>query len=340
MKPEKLLLPHVGWLLHEPEDDVARFLNEGWYEYREQAFLWLYAREGDVFVDGGAHFGLYSALYATATQGRVKVWAVEPNPSTRRLLTRNLKLCKLPSARVVPCAIGNAPGRVAFYPGTVAKAAYGGLKSEHAGAPALEVPAITLDQLCQEHAIGTVSLVKLDIEGAEIDALRGARASIAAGRFPVLMVEFTEQNLERFGLSTRDLFDDLESYGNVICRFDEERLRLAAVQYSGPVWYDNYFAVSDIETVNHRLALASPAHRRIARELLRRGAICSALYSSAGRADEATRRAEEAVKTLDAAYARIGEANWRADELQKRLLALQSSAYVRLGRALRLLASD
>lgn len=60
-RPE-LYVPHAGWFRHEPDDEVARFLSEGWFEYKEQAFLWLYLRPGDTFLDGGAHVGLYSVV--------------------------------------------------------------------------------------------------------------------------------------------------------------------------------------------------------------------------------------------------------------------------------------
>src|ERR1035437_4961195 len=79
-RPE-LYVPHAGWFRHEPDDEVARFLSEEWFEYKEQAFLWLYLRPGDTFLDGGAHVGLYSVVAGRALNNSGTIVAVEPHPA-------------------------------------------------------------------------------------------------------------------------------------------------------------------------------------------------------------------------------------------------------------------
>ena len=61
-RSEEVYVPHLGWLMHAPGEEVARSLNEGWFEYREQAFCWLYLQEGASVIDCGAHVGLFSTL--------------------------------------------------------------------------------------------------------------------------------------------------------------------------------------------------------------------------------------------------------------------------------------
>src|ERR1700680_922113 len=74
-----LFVPHIGWLRY-PSNDVVllhlregsfefseqaflwSFLREGAFEFSEQAFLWSFLREEDIFLDIGAHCGLFSAL--------------------------------------------------------------------------------------------------------------------------------------------------------------------------------------------------------------------------------------------------------------------------------------
>jgi FkbM family methyltransferase len=334
LRANSVFLPHAGWFIHETGDAVARFLDEGWYEYREQAFVWLYARPDDVFIDCGAHFGLYAVTYSVAARAGASVWAIEPNPSTRVILRRNLRLHGMTSARILPWAVGDCDGDVEFYSSGPTKAAYSGLHLPEPGASATRVRLISLDQLCSECGIDSVSFLKLDIEGAEIAALQGARESIAAGRLSVLMVEFTEQNLLRSGRTTKDLFAELESLGYRVCRFDEERLQLEPVRYTGPVWYDNYFAVADLQWVNCRLRQATISARRVAHDILRRGRIAQERQDSVRRASDAERRVEVIMTQLQEAYARSGEANWRADEANKRAdhaVKLLEEAYARSG---------
>ena len=337
LKAEEVFVPHVGWFLHEPGDDVAQFLDEGWFEYAEQAFVWLYARQGDVFIDCGAHFGLYSVLYATAAR-EASLFAIEPNPSTLGFLKRNLGLHKNRSARILHCAISNTEGTVEFYAAGAGKAAYSGLTSPDPAVPGTSVSATILDRVCREHGITLANFVKLDVEGSEIAAIRGASESIAEGKLPVLMVEFTEQNLQRSGLSTKDLYNDLKSCGYTVCKFSGQTLELEPVEYTGPVWYDNYFAVTRLDEVNARLREASSQKRRIAREIVRRGQGADRMRSSEAftRAEEADRRAGRALKLLEDAYASTGESNWRADEANHRAdeaLKLLHEAYSCTGQA-------
>lgn len=71
-RPPEIFVPHAGWLRHDADDEVALFLRQGWFEGTEQALAWLYLRPGDVFIDGGAHVGLFSLL-AGRRSGRAGV---------------------------------------------------------------------------------------------------------------------------------------------------------------------------------------------------------------------------------------------------------------------------
>lgn len=94
----EIYVPHVGWLAHPAGDEVALYLSQGLYEYREQAFLWRYVRPGDAVIDCGAHFGLFSVLAAEAMGREGTIIAIEPNPESVSLLEANpetvAKMCR------------------------------------------------------------------------------------------------------------------------------------------------------------------------------------------------------------------------------------------------------
>jgi len=373
MTIDEVFVPHVGWLTCPAEDDVLRFLREGWFEYREQAFWWLYLRDGDSVIDCGAHVGLYSVLAGKACGRRGRVIAIEPHPETAALLRQNLEANEIGHGVILQCALSDAVGSADFYLRGATKAAYSSLRPDAAGAPSIQVPATTIDALCRKKDIRHIDLLKIDAEGAEISILRGAQQSIQSGILPLAVIEFAEHNLRAFGLNTEELFKFLESLGYQLCRFDEAQAVLVKQAYQGAIWYDNLFATTNRDLVNEKLATASPKRKRIAREIIRRGKAAAQLRSEewlkrlddaltradasqrtleqtvnllddahrrigeAGwRADEANRRAEEASKSLDEAYKRTGEANWRADEANRRAEeALKSldEAYKRAGEA-------
>src|SRR5271168_2740902 len=105
MEVAEVYVPHAGWLRYVREDEVAGFLAEGWFEYREQAFLWLYLRPGDVFLDCGAHVGLHSVVAGRAIDGRGTVIALEPHEESASLLEQNLQSNRIECGRVRRLAV-------------------------------------------------------------------------------------------------------------------------------------------------------------------------------------------------------------------------------------------
>ena len=266
-------IPHVGWLRHECGEEVIALLRQGYFEASEQAFFWLHGRPGDVFIDGGAHIGLYSIVAQRAAGGDARIFAVEPSGATAGYLAANLEANGAAAATIVRAALWKEPGEVRFAAETEGKAAYAHIAFDAEDAPA--VPATTLDQIVQDAGVAQVTLAKIDVEGAEPEALQGAARSIARGALPLLMVEFTEQNLQRRGASTQELRERIERAGYTLGELDAQTLQLVPFDASGPIWYRNLFACADIAAVNARLAAAGPRERAIARDILDRAAACS-----------------------------------------------------------------
>jgi hypothetical protein len=100
--------------------------------------------------------------------------------------------------------------------------------------------------------------------------LRGANKSINAGKFPLLMIEFTEANAIAAGSSTRELRTLIESFGYNLCRFDPTNLCLIPEPVRQQYYYANLFAVMDIEEVNERLATADYEAVEVAKDIITR----------------------------------------------------------------------
>ena len=266
-------IAHVGWLRHECGEEVISLLRQGYFEAAEQAFFWLHGRPGDVFIDGGAHVGLYSIVAHRAAGGDARIVAVEASGATARYLAANLDANGVHGATIIRSALWKEPGEVRFEAEPQGKAAYAHVAFEGAGGTA--VPATTLDRIVEEAGIAQVTLAKVDVEGAEPEVLEGAGRSIARGALPLLMVEFTESNLARRGGSTQALRERLEGLGYTLAELDPATLQLAPFAAAGPIWYRNLFACTDIGAVNARLASAGRRERAIARDILDRAEACS-----------------------------------------------------------------
>ena len=154
-------------------------------------------RPGDVVIDGGANIGLFTVLAAGTVGPRGVVIACEPSPTTMRLLRDNVRRNDFDWVQLHEVALAARSGRLelhVFMPGS-------GFSSF---APAdtrtgdrVEVAVTTLDDLAGD-LLERTSLVKLDVEGAELRALEGAHRLLERAR-PDFIVELEPDHLERQG---------------------------------------------------------------------------------------------------------------------------------------------
>jgi FkbM family methyltransferase len=169
---------------------------------------------GDVFVDGGAHIGLFTLVAAAKVGLTGQVFAFEPAPETRRQLLRNVELSGFSQVDVSPMALAdrretrsftafdeNAWGSSSFAP-----------PGELSGGKVEQVQTVLLDEAIPDVYRSRLRLLKLDLEGAEYAALRGAQEILAACQ-PDLLIEMEPENLARQGASASTLCDLLKSYG-------------------------------------------------------------------------------------------------------------------------------
>lgn len=169
-------------------------------------------RPGELFVDVGAHVGLYSlwALDAAAT-----VIAIEPNPDAVGQLRANVARNDY-TAEVIEAAVGAEPGRMAM--------AGADLLRQHLvldAAPAGEGPTVEVQVLDAVIGDRTVRGLKIDVEGAERLVLEGASRLLADGRVDVLQLEWNDCSLDLLGEDRGPLARMLEDLGFVLARPDD-----------------------------------------------------------------------------------------------------------------------
>jgi FkbM family methyltransferase len=134
-------------------------------------------RPGDTFVDCGANIGLWSLVAASAVGNTGRVIAIEANPVVAQRLVDNAQQASCVEVQVA--AASAACGEVRFDPGD-----HHNLGRVSATA-ALSVPTIRIDDV----VVPPVSGIKVDVEGFELPALEGARATIESSE-PWIFVEF------------------------------------------------------------------------------------------------------------------------------------------------------
>jgi FkbM family methyltransferase len=188
----------------------------GSFEPNELAFLDRVLRPGVTFVDIGANEGLFTLFAARRVGGSGRVIAVEPSARERTILQSNVARNRLANVAIVPHALAAEPGfaELLIAPKTHGfHNTLGGFIYEGETAVASErIVVETLDGLQERLALGRVDVIKIDVEGAEVKVLGGARGLLSTYR-PILLVEANEEALKRQATGTAALLALLLSFG-------------------------------------------------------------------------------------------------------------------------------
>lgn len=128
-------------------------------------------QKGCVLLDIGANIGIFS-LAAARLFPDTRIYAFEPNPEAYSRLVRNLGLNNTANVHPVNRAVYSQCGVVGFSDGSSTS------MGSVIDSGTLSVEAVTLDSLCSQKAIDHIGLIKIDVEGAEVEVLRGARETL------------------------------------------------------------------------------------------------------------------------------------------------------------------
>lgn len=166
---------------------------------------------GGLFVDGGANAGTYSIF---GLDCGAEVIAIEPNLQSRELLLANLALNHY-TCTVLSCALSDKPGTIRFTTDLDVR--------NRISAEGVEIEAGTLDDIVGERFVNGI---KLDIEGAELLALQGAKRLLRERRVKAIQLEWSDMSLKTLGQDRNAVAELLQTYGYYLSRPDKNgRLR-------------------------------------------------------------------------------------------------------------------
>ncbi|HEX5052783.1 MAG TPA: FkbM family methyltransferase [Planctomycetota bacterium] len=172
-------------------------------------------RPGDCFVDVGANLGMLSLLAHRLVGPTGLVIACEPNPRLRGRIEAQVRDNGIERLQLVAKALGDADGTAELreFDG---HSGWGSLSvAGPVGAVAtasFHIPVVRGDDVLAAVPMQQPMVVKIDVEGHEVPALRGLRGTLAA-RLPLVLVEVAEAHQRRAGYSVRELREQLEGLG-------------------------------------------------------------------------------------------------------------------------------
>jgi FkbM family methyltransferase len=172
----------------------------------------------DKVVDLGAHLGGFAL--AAAAMG-FEVLAVEASPWHVSLLQLSACYNRFGDLQVIHAAVGDENGALEFS----AHGPWGHLATPVTGMASGTVPAFRVDDLLAQRRWEDVRLVKLDVEGSEVRAIRGMHGLLSRRDAPLLYFESNRHTLAFFGHSDEDLEREVRQLGYDLYEADGERLR-------------------------------------------------------------------------------------------------------------------
>jgi FkbM family methyltransferase len=179
-------------------------MQDGSFEADEVGLVTRLLNDADVVVDIGANVGFYTCM---ARQAGKHVLAIEPVRSNLDLLYRNLALNGWQDVEVWPLGLSNTPGIGTIYGARTGASLLPGW-AHNSELFRTSISLTTLDELLRNRFVGQYLLVKIDVEGAEYDVLRGSFETLDRKLKPTWLVEITlDLNRESLNPNFADTFN-------------------------------------------------------------------------------------------------------------------------------------
>lgn len=186
-------------------------------EYNEMTFFKKILTEKSIFIDVGANIGIYSLL-AAAVIKKGKIYSFEPVTSVLDDLYQNISLNGLGDMiEVVEKVVSDKTGYSEFIAEDISE--YSHITSNKT-ANSLSLPSVRLDDFCRNKKISFVDIIKIDVEGAEFQVLKGLEDYLKRGKVGTLIIELNRTN-QFFGKRSSGIIEYLRKLNYNVFKFNK-----------------------------------------------------------------------------------------------------------------------
>jgi FkbM family methyltransferase len=221
------------------------------YLLDEEAFLRRFIKDGDLAIDIGANIGSISVAMASKVGTSGEIISIEADPKTFLRFTENIKTNAGLNVTALNCAVGESDGKIYFSQG------YSDDQNHILVEPtnqSITINVSKLDDLLDETR--KIRLIKIDVEGYEYFAFKGATLAIQRADF--IVFEGFDKLVQRYNYMMRDIFEYLQSYDMHLFRIDQWKsiTKINSDYASGKC--EDFLAVSDEAMKDLELIIGTP----------------------------------------------------------------------------------
>jgi len=195
--------------LKMPYVHMKNFLS-GIHEPATTLFMKKEVKEGWKVVDLGAQHGYYTLLLASLVGRTGRVFSFEPHPESFKHLTMGIRANSFQNVLLIHKAVSSTLGTAPFYVSSISRGR-NTLASTIENTGSIPVEVTTLDDTFPNET--DIRLVKMDIEGLELEAMKGARGFIERNRDVTFLIELSPRTLIKNGIDPQRFLDEVRSYG-------------------------------------------------------------------------------------------------------------------------------
>lgn len=195
-----------------PKEDKGveeKLFFRGCYEVGTLSFIKNYCKDVDFFIDIGANIGLMS-IYFNKVHDK-PVFSFEANPSTYHILNQNILKNKINNISAFNLGIGDKIGKLKLYPNiNINRGGASFINRSNQKEVFYEVDINSLDNLIGLFPKVGNSLIKIDVEGWEINVLEGAKSFISNNK-PILIIENSKE-LSHSSIHSNSIFNYIKQF--------------------------------------------------------------------------------------------------------------------------------
>ena len=180
------------------------------YEKNETNFVKDSVNKGDIVIDIGANIGYYTLMFAKLVGGTGKIYAFEPDPKNFSILEKNIQVNGYNNIILEKKAVSNKLGKSTFY--VSENSAGSSMHKPNNVVDQIYVDLITLDNYFEVNTI-TPDFVKIDIEGYELNALKGMESILQSSDKTKIMIEYNPLTKKELNSDPMDSLTFLSELG-------------------------------------------------------------------------------------------------------------------------------